>query len=70
MGNLSKNELLALDNPRYEEIIRNNDHIEGITIEDITDTKCQLPISAILGEYKFARLKTKKPLNLDAQVDL
>ena len=30
----NKSELLNLDNPRYEEIIKNNEHMQGVTMDD------------------------------------
>ena len=57
---VNKSELLNLDNPRYEEIIKNNEHMQGVTMDD-HDTKDKLPVRIILGAIEFAKLKTEKP---------
>ena len=56
----NKSELLNLDNPRYEEIIKNNEHMQGVTMDN-HDTKDKLPVHIILGASEFAKLKTEKP---------
>ena len=40
---VDKGELLFLDNPRYQQIIRKNSHLNGVYIDDL-DTKENLPI--------------------------
>jgi hypothetical protein len=57
---VNKNELLLLDNPRYEEIIKNHSHMKGVAMED-HDLKDKLPVHIILGASEFAKLKTEKP---------
>ena len=53
-----KGELLTVDNPKYQELINNYDHLEGIKIED-DDTKEQLPVHVVLGSGEYARIKTE-----------
>ena len=57
---VNKNELLLLDNPRYEEIIKNHSYMKGVAMED-HDLKDKLPVHIILGASEFAKLKTEKP---------
>lgn len=57
---VSKSELLYLGNPKYEEIIKTNEHMQGVTMDD-HDTKDKLPVHIILGASEFAKLKTEKP---------
>ena len=57
---VNKSELLNLDNPRYEEIIKNNEHMQGVTMDD-HGTKDKFPVHIILGASQFAKLKTEKP---------
>ena len=57
---VNKSELLYLDNPKYEEIIKTNEHMQGVTMDD-HDTKDKLPVHIILGASEFAKLKTEKP---------
>ena len=56
---VNKSELLYLDNPKYEEIIKTNEHMQGVTMDD-HDTKDKLPVHIILGASEFAKLKTEK----------
>ena len=56
---VNKSELLYLDGPRCEEIIKTNEHMQGVTMDD-HDTKDKLPVHIILGASEFAKLKTEK----------
>ena len=53
-----KGELLTVDNPKYQELINNYDHLKGIKIED-EDTKEKLPVPVVLGSGEFALVKTE-----------
>ena len=53
-----KGKLLTADNPKYQELINNYDHLKGIKIED-EDTKEQLPIHVVLGSGEYARIKAE-----------
>ena len=55
---VDKGELLFLDNPRYQQILRENSHLNGVHIDDL-DTKENLPIHLILGASEYAKLKTE-----------
>lgn len=52
--------LLTLPNPRYGEVIANNPHLEGVTMDDV-DTKTILPVYMVLGASDYARIKTATP---------
>ena len=55
---VNKAELLTIDNPKYEQMIRGNRHLKGIKINDC-DEKPQLPIHVVLGVSEYARIKTE-----------
>ncbi|CAB4034174.1 Pol poly, partial [Paramuricea clavata] len=54
---VNKGELLRIDNPRYEQLIRKHQHLNQVEIAD-HDSKQQLPIHMILGSGEYARIKT------------
>ena len=54
---VNKGELLSIDNPRYEQLIRKHQHLKQVEIAD-HDSKQQLPIHIILGSGEYARIKT------------
>ena len=55
---VNKGELLRIDNPRYEQLIRKHQHLKQVEIAD-HDSKQQLPIHMILGSGEYARIKTE-----------
>ena len=57
---VNKGELLFIDNPRYEKMIEQNPHLEGVQMEDL-DQKERLPVHIILGASDYAKLKTDRP---------
>ncbi|KAK3730894.1 hypothetical protein QZH41_012605 [Actinostola sp. cb2023] len=57
---VDKSELLYLDNPKYEELIKTYSHLKGIEMAD-HDEKDQLPVHLILGAGEFAKLKVSSP---------
>ena len=57
---VNKNELLLIDNPRYEEVKTKYQHVTPIEVND-NDEKVQLPIHVILSVGDYARIKTKQP---------
>ena len=54
---VNKGELLSIDNPRYEQLIRKHQYLKQVEIAD-HDSKQQLPIHIILGSGEYARIKT------------
>ena len=50
--------LLNLENPRYQDLIKQFDHLKGVTMQD-TDTKEELPVHLILGTSEYTKIKTK-----------
>ena len=50
-------ELLSLENPRYEQLIKTYSHLRGVEMDD-TDAKPLLPVHVILGTGMYARIKT------------
>ena len=54
---VNKGELLRIDNPRYEQLIRKHQHLKQVEIAD-HDSKQHLPIHMILGSGEYARIKT------------
>ena len=55
---VDKRQLLALNNPRYQECLPRYDHLKGIQMED-TDTKEMLPVHLILRASDYAKIKTE-----------
>ena len=51
---VNKGELLRIDNPRYEQLIRKHQHLKQVADHD---SKQQLPIHMILGSGEYARIK-------------
>ena len=59
---VNKGELLTIDNPKYDQLIKEHQHLKQVEILD-HDKKQQLPIHVILGSGEYARIKTDtKPL--------
>ena len=54
---VNRGELLSLENPRYEQLMKTYSHLKGVEMDDI-DTKPLLPVHVILGAGVFARIKT------------
>lgn len=50
--------LLTLANPQYNDLIKQFDHLKGVTMDD-TDAKKELPVHLILGTSEYARIKTR-----------
>lgn len=59
---VNKSELLRIDNPRYDTLIKRYQHLAVVRMDD-SDTKERLPIHVILGVSEYTRIKTRsKPL--------
>ncbi|XP_078345136.1 uncharacterized protein LOC144667518 [Oculina patagonica] len=54
---VNRGELLSLENPRYEQLMKTYSHLKGVEMDDI-DTKPLLPVHVILSAGVFARIKT------------
>ena len=54
---IERHELLALDNPKYNEIIPNYEHLRGVIMQD-TDIKERLPVHLILGAGDYSKMNT------------
>ena len=55
---VDKGELLFLENPKYQEVIKRNPHLSGVVMDDV-DTKSRLPVHLILGAGDYAKVKTE-----------
>ena len=55
---VNKAELLSIENPNYQGLIRNHAYLKGVKIAD-NDKKRQLPIHVVLGNGEYARIKTE-----------
>ena len=53
------NILFSLSNPKYKEIIKQRQHLQGINKRDC-DTKPDLPINMVLGASCYARIKMQE----------
>ena len=54
---VNRGELLSLENPRYEQLIKTYSHLRGVEMDD-TDARPLLPIHVIQGTGVYARIKT------------
>ena len=55
---VDKNQLLTLENPRYEQCLAKYAHLKGIKMED-KESKDILPVHLILGASDYAKIKTE-----------
>lgn len=60
VSKVNKPELMKLDNPKYEELLKKYAHLSEVEMDD-KDTKAQLPIHLVLGASEYARIKTNTP---------
>ena len=63
MTKIDKQELLLLENPRYENVLAEHPHLRGVHMDN-DDGKCQLPVHLILGANDFAKIRTGKRLRV------
>ena len=56
---VDKGDLLVLDNPNYEQLLRTYKHLEGIQMAD-NGRKPKLPVHLILGASDYMRIKTSE----------
>jgi hypothetical protein len=56
--NVDKPQLMHLDNPNYETLLKNHPHLEGVQIDDV-DVNPHLPVHVVLGASEYAAIKTK-----------
>ena len=54
---VNKGELLSIENPPYEQLMKTYPHLKGVQLDD-TDAKPLLPVHAILDAGVYARIKT------------
>ena len=57
LAKVEKPELISINNPCYEKLIRKYNHLKDVIIED-SDEKDELPIHLVLGNGEYARIKT------------
>ena len=55
---VDKNQLISLENPRYEQCLATYAHLKGIEMED-KDSKDIMPVHLILGASDYAKIKTE-----------
>jgi hypothetical protein len=55
---VDKPQLMHLDNPNYETLLKNHSHLNGIQINDV-DVKPHLAVHVVLGASDYAAIKTK-----------
>ena len=60
---IERTELLSLENPKYDEMMRNYPHLEGVHMDD-DDNKELLPIHLILGANDYAKIRTSEGLRV------
>ena len=52
LAKVDKPELLSIKNPGYDKLIREHDHLRGVTMGD-RDTEQQLPVHLVLGNREY-----------------
>ena len=55
---VEKGELLTVDNPHYNKLQEEFDHLKQANFIDV-DQKPQLPVHVVLGSGEYARIKTR-----------
>ena len=66
---VNRGELLSLENPRYEQLIKTYSHLRGVEMDD-TNAKPLLPIQVILGTGVYAQIKTDARPHIGNQGEL
>ena len=61
MAKVETPELLTINNPNYDKLIRDYNHLGNVVIDDC-DTKNRLPIHLVLGNGEYARIKKVRSL--------
>ena len=54
---VNKEELLSVDNPEYDKLIKKYPHLKGVEVVD-HDSQSKLPIHVVLSAGEYARVKT------------
>ena len=62
---VDKNQLISLENPRYEQCVATYAHLKGIEMED-KDSKDIMPVHLILGASDYAKIKTETAARVGA----
>ena len=63
---INKRELLTLDNPNYERVLSEYQHLRGVTIDDMTDDR-KLPVHLIIGANEYAKIRTQTQARVGRQ---
>ena len=63
---INKRELLTLDNPRYDKLIQEHQHLQSVVMEDKTPDD-HLPVHLILGANEYTKIRTNAQLRLGRQ---
>eukprot|EP00794_Sanderia_malayensis_P006399 gene6399-7133_t len=57
VSKVDKKVLLSIENPNYEQMIKQYRHLRGIRMSD-TDGKSERPVQMVLGASEYSRVKT------------
>ena len=57
---VNKLQLLKVENPNYEKVLSNYEHLKGVKIDDV-DQRSQIPVLVVLGASKYAAIKPVTP---------
>ena len=63
---INKRELLTLDNPNYERVLSEYQHLRGVTIDDMTDDR-KLPVHLIICANEYAKIRTQTQARVGRQ---
>ncbi|XP_028407828.1 uncharacterized protein LOC114530405 [Dendronephthya gigantea] len=56
LNEVDKSVLLTVPNPRYEELLKRYNHLQGVVMDN-NDQKSELPVHVILGASDYSRVK-------------
>ena len=66
VGEVDREKLLLLENPRYVEVIVKIHHLGGVEMLD-KDQKPELPVHLVIGTNEYTQIKTKSPPKIGHQ---
>ena len=66
VSKIEREKLLALENPRYAEIIAKYNHLQAVEMID-KDNKAELPVHLVIGANEYTQIKTENAPKIGRQ---
>ncbi len=63
---INKRELLSLENPNYERLLSEYQHLRGVIMDDMTDDR-KLPVHLIIGANEYAKIRMQTQARVGRQ---